>query len=278
MSKQFSIITYNVGLFYAMHFGRVLGPHFMCPVGKFWERRLLQPRELIKTGADILCLQEVYHQDDKAWYVSQLQDEYPYYRFDDRKWGLRAGNDLMIFSKYPITKHILYQQRERPGIEFFSRNGFTISHLDIDGYEVVVTHTHATIGGWPYTDNWAHACWLRGQQFDRMLDRASAAGSTILLGDLNCGPWSCPNNFEQLLAAGYSDVWTDAERAKTVTYPGESEHEHHLFSDTHPEQLDHLIYKSDQLELVSKKLVMTKELGNPHLSDHFGIKAEFSIK
>lgn len=137
--------------------------------------------DLLKTrNPDLICLSEV----TPAWgrqLKAALSSEYPHHIVEDRFGG------VALFSKYPITSSKLEYfdagTRIRPRI---------MAKLKVRDSELtcLVVHTLVPLGKW-YKQ--------RNGEFEVIADELnSISGNKILVGDLNCSPWS--SYFQGLLS------------------------------------------------------------------------------
>jgi endonuclease/exonuclease/phosphatase family metal-dependent hydrolase len=275
VKKNFSILTFNTGLFFVPFLGRSIGLKWFCPVGNFYERRKKMPEELLKTNADVICLQEVYHQDDKMWFLGKLKEVYPYSEVNHRKMNWQAPNSLMIFSKFPITKHSLHLFIKHPYGEKVTRKGFTVSEIDLDGKGISVVNTHSTIGGLPHSGNLKIAVLTQHRHTNRMLNVIENKHNDLIVGDLNTGPVYSPTGYKILLKAGYVDVFGNNKK-EPITYSAKnSNSKDRAFMDSWEHRIDHVLMSSKTTLVLEKSEIVLKE---KHLSDHFGVIAEFKVK
>lgn len=101
---------------------------------------------LLKSGADVLVLQEVFHKKSRKKLIQSLDHTYPFHTKPGKKsfWGVPSG--VMIFSKDSIRSedHIYY--RKAKGSDRLARKGaigITIVH---DGHPVHIIGTHLQSG------------------------------------------------------------------------------------------------------------------------------------
>lgn len=276
MQTTFSILTFNTGLLYAPVFGRCIGTRFLCPIGSFYTRREKMAQEILHTDADIICLQEIGHEKDKEYFVKNLKSIYPYVKYDSRKAWLRFPNAEMIFSKFPITEHVLYQFKERPWTEWFLRKGFTVSTFNINDKNIIIVHTHGTIGGRP---NAAHTlCTIDTQKkhMAYMLKLLEQYKVDILLGDLNTGPEYRSTSYTILMNNNYRSIFEilTPETMLPFTYSATyCNAEGKMFMEPKEYVLDHiLLYKNSAL-VPAEAYIMFKGQG---ISDHLGILGKFN--
>ncbi|HEY9773883.1 MAG TPA: endonuclease/exonuclease/phosphatase family protein [Planktothrix sp.] len=129
-----------------------------------------------KDSPDIIALVEV----DKKWIdaLSPVYEKYPYRLFDS------AGAGMALFSRFQISKSEVryFGKSHHPRIE---------AHLLVNGTELSLMEVHPPT---PSSDQRFHE---RNDEMVQMAQEMQELPSPkILIGDLNCGPWS--NSFEQL--------------------------------------------------------------------------------
>ena len=97
---MFSLITFNA----AMLDVRILKKSVYCPVKLVSLRLPHLANGLLELGADIICLQEIFHPDLQHILYNKLKKEYPYVTgFTRRGFKLRLGNELLTFSRFPVS-------------------------------------------------------------------------------------------------------------------------------------------------------------------------------
>lgn len=182
------VITFNVGLISIVKGAEQRLPHIVSAIEA--------------SGADIVCLQEVYSQfTTPLEFATELADVYPY-----AAWTWEEVNDVgpgvMIVSKIP-----LYRQRF---LRFEANAAATVDRAVIAAtavsdtwyLHVLCTHLHAGLDD-PSTT-------IRRAELDEMATFASqygyVDGPSVLLGDFNAGPdpdpldEECPNQEPQCTA------------------------------------------------------------------------------
>lgn len=90
---------------------------------------------------------------------------------------------------------------------------------ETSGYNVQCTHMTADLAVVPYPSDRKFKSWREEHhaQVKVMADLAGDRKRTVMFGDLNTGPASTgvdgelPENYDQLLAAGYIDTWTEEQ-------------------------------------------------------------------
>jgi endonuclease/exonuclease/phosphatase family metal-dependent hydrolase len=159
-------------------------------------------RSLVSHGADIVCLQEVFHGPTRR--ALERRFEFSFAKLTHR-FCLRMHSGLMILSRHPIV--------ERSGLIFHGRmaggrgadawvdKGIMRARILLPDGPLEVFNTHLQAG--PCAD-------VREAQLDlirRFLDQFP--GRSILTGDFNLE--SCEDHrLDSILRLGYRDAWLDA--------------------------------------------------------------------
>lgn len=91
---------------------------------------------------DIICLQELFDEDIRSIFVTQLSNYHSV--LDMRPQGMFKGvnSGLAIFSKYPLTDIKGYNFPYFRGVETFAQKGFQICKTKINGETINIINTH----------------------------------------------------------------------------------------------------------------------------------------
>jgi endonuclease/exonuclease/phosphatase family metal-dependent hydrolase len=263
LKKTYSILTYNVKVF-----------------DLYWTKDGHSSRQILKAifdaNADIVCLQEFYTDNSETFSMLQkLSAVYPYYHFENTltlrgtdKWGIAT------FSKFPIRKKeaILFEQAQH--------NLAIVSDIFIEGALIKVYNAHlqsihlndeeiesieyiADSIRWKPVDNalakmYSAFRW-RAQQAEKLKSHINnAAAPVIVAGDFN----ETPNSYVyRTLSKGLNDSFVKAGKGIGYTYFGKLP-----------------AFRIDYILLDKKFTVHSHEvLRNPY-SDHFAVKAVFSME
>lgn len=272
------IITFNA----ALQDVRILNRSVYCPLGHIHERLTALAPALLDLDADIVFLQEVFHHKLQHALCQNLAGNYPYIAgLTSRSYGLRLGNELLTFSRYPLDKGNLIRFRQATPEELrFTSKGFYHSKISIPEIgQVDLINIHATAGGvhaHPEDDGMET---IRTDQIEQILSYIRSLDRVILAGDLNAGPHTSRRNYQQLLDAGFLDLFAQAS-AEGVTWDPENPlvangNEQHL-----PEQrIDHIFINtalSKSIRPVDAGIVLDKHCATVAgtqlpLSDHYGV-------
>lgn len=172
------------------------------------------PEALADTGADVICLQEVFRRPHRRLLAERLGGAYPECA-GVRHPGRPLGTGLMVLSRHPIESARPIEFR---AAFFEERLVIRMGMLDCvvrfpDLGPVRVINAHLAAGGLMGDPESPGAETIRGRQVAELLARAgddSGPATVILAGDMNAGPEASATNYRQILEAGYRDTCTEA--------------------------------------------------------------------
>lgn len=207
MSKQaVSILTMNLGLL------RIFG---YSPIPFVTERLAAFPHHVKALGADIICLQEVWH----VWQYEQLQRDlremYPYsVAFPFHRDATFLPSGLCIFSRHDIDEFSL---REESAIvfegypawhEYLVSKGAIVSHVYTPVGRIAIINTHLVSGGPFFAPNGRHMRAMRQGQIHDLVyfAKQQLVDLHVIAGDLNAGPMHSVENYELVLQHGFVDT------------------------------------------------------------------------
>ena len=197
---------------------------------------------------------------------------------------------LVILSRYPL-EDIGYQPFESS----LGDRGLLSARLrtafmgDVDLH---CTHLAATLSDLPYTGPYGSWQGERLRQIEQMLTRVTetrlAAGSAILLGDMNCGPSTAlaeaasPDAYLQIVQAGFADPYVEADGRCTFC---ENNPLNGLISD--PDEgalIDHVLVSAAEVPEASSARVLDEVISvdagegpvDTAHSDHYGVLVRLS--
>ena len=202
----------------------------------------------------------------------------------------RDQSGLVILSRYPL-EDLGYQPFESS----LGDRGLLSGRLrtafmgDVD---IHCTHLAATLSEVPYTGPYGSWQGERLRQIDQMLARVGetrpAAGSALLLGDMNCGPSTpqaeaaSPDAYARIVAAGFNDPYVDEDGRCTFC---DNNPLNGLVSD--PDEgalIDHVLVSTMSMPVVSATRVLDEVLSidpgdgavDTAHSDHYGVRVRLS--
>jgi endonuclease/exonuclease/phosphatase family metal-dependent hydrolase len=156
-----------------------------------WQQRIDKVASTIKdSGADIVCMQEIFdHNGYEALYDS-LKDEYPHFYMHIGPWSFQGsfkslgfGSGLMVASKYPLDNpQFIPFEKDNTHI---NRGVFSFQVLDKEGK--AISHIYTT-----HLEPFEEGKKLRDKELEQIISQMeSEKGETIpkiLCGDLNLPP------------------------------------------------------------------------------------------
>lgn len=278
----FSIISFNAAVQDIRLFGRALYRPVPFPAERL--RRI--PRALLDLDADIVCLQEVFHRKWRAWLCQTLSRVYPHAAGLETGWpGLRLGNELLVLSRFPLSRTRLHRFRTATPEELrYTSRGFLELAVQIPAVgEVLLVNLHASAGGVREHPESPVMEEIRSRQIDELLKRDVAHRPMLLTGDLNAGPHSSVANYRQVLGSGMIDACEQAGIDGVTWDPGNplvaGGREAHLL----PQRIDHVFINAEfaaSTVCTSASIVLTEHVVDSGasklpLSDHYAVRAVF---
>lgn len=276
-----SLLTFNTGLLRLTLFGKTL----FAPVAFPTIRKQYIPDALIHSGADVLCLQEVFLQKDREFFVEKLSADYPYFFFEPQpKVSLSSG--LIVFSKFPLVNPQFETFRFRIWTEkLAAHKGFMSFSIQTPSGLIHIVNTHATVGGVIAHPDSTLANGWRDLQVYQIIDHFPSDSPTILAGDFNASPQVSTSNYDHVLRQGYVSAYNHIHKRHTPTWSKKNPLNKlsPLYALDPSQQMDHVFVKNISLETIqSARVTLTKPvvikeapfLKTP-LSDHFAVQVDF---
>jgi endonuclease/exonuclease/phosphatase family metal-dependent hydrolase len=285
LAATLSLLTLNCGLLRIGALGRTL----LQPAPFIAERLAALPAALRTVDADIVALQEIYKVAHKKAVARALADRWPHAAFPRGRPLYKLDSGLLVLSRFPITAGSFHAFKAAPRDEkaFVHRGVFDTAH-EVPGLGTLrLLSFHTTAGGTRHDPESAEADAIRARQIDAILDRADGTPDmpVILIGDLNAGPPVSMENYRQVLARGYADLFVEgageAAAASAVTWDSQQPlnrrgpHAHQR-----PQRIDHIFLKRPWLErwrVAEARLVLTEPTvplpGGERVTvaDHYGV-------
>ena len=239
-------------------------------------------QKLPETGADIICLQEAFHRPLQDCLYNQIRHHYPYARgFAPKGFKLRLGNELLVFSRFPLEggKLIRFNNAVPEELRHTSKGFFHVSVILEDYGKLELVNFHTTAGGRREHPESEKMNAIRAGQIEQLLAYVKPLGRTILAGDLNAGPHSSLQNYRQLDRAGYIDTFNNVPGREGYTWdPANPLVAAGAEANLPPQRIDHIFLHSGlferarihNTEIVLKEICVEAGGGIP-LSDHYGI-------
>lgn len=278
-----TVLTLNTCLLDVRLFGRLpLYP----PAPWIDARRRELAKALTESGADVICLQEVFRRPHRRDLARSLTETHPHVAGLDHP-GLPLGTGLMVLSRHPIPEARPAEFRaaileERLAV----RMGFLSCRIDLpDLGPTRVINFHLSAGGLRHHPEAPAAEELRSRQIDELVEAAGTPGAerAILAGDLNAGPQTSRANLRKVLGAGFRDAYAEgappSEQAftwnpKNPVITGEANRA------LPPQRIDHVFLRRDGAqELTASEAVVALHESRVDLadgrrvplSDHYGL-------
>jgi endonuclease/exonuclease/phosphatase family metal-dependent hydrolase len=178
------------------------------PVAHIAPRLAVIPAVIEATEADVVALQEVYEDAQRAAIHDRLRHTLPH-RAYVRGGRFRFDSGLMTLSRHPHESRLVRFTRGAFSERLFAWKSVLVSTLDVTGFgAVTVLNLHATAGGLVTPPDHPAVQVERDHQIRQILDLASRApGLAVILGDFNAGPGVADRNYRALLDAGWVDVF-----------------------------------------------------------------------
>lgn len=233
---------------------------------------------LIKTDADIVCLQELYGFNtyevrDHQAVVDSLLALYPYHKDG-------AQSDMKVLSKYPVKRIKLYHPDPK-----YSAYYYTFWEVNVKGFPITLVNVHLpsynlntkerTVISGIHNSTSARSSMdrfkalMKGKLSEGLSSRAEATaevteilrqveGRVIVCGDFNDVPGSWA--YRTFIKEGYKDAFAETHFGPMHTYNSDLLYFH----------LDQVLYRGALKALSLKR-------GNINASDHYPLEATFAI-
>ncbi len=279
------VVTFNAAILDICIFGH----SFYRPVDHIEQRLHQLSISLEKTGADIIFLQELFHRDNQEQLCNQLRKSYPYIKgLAPSGWKFRLGNELLIFSRYPLFNGSLTRFMHGPAEELrHTSKGFYHAIVDLPELgNVNLINMHMSAGGKHGHPESPDMDMMREKQIEQILDYSRELNYMILAGDLNAGPDTSNRNYQQVLSAGYKDIFSLAGIQGISWDPDNPLVKQGRESHLPPQRIDHVftdqalhncIQEVEAGIILDEHCVDSEEASIP-LSDHYGLNVNISWK
>ena len=279
-----SILTINT----ALQDIKILGRSVYRPVNYIDERLTELARQLLDLSPDIICVQELFHPVLQKQVYELLKLDYPYAAgFAKNRFDFRLGNELLVFSKFPINENRLYRFNNATIEErIFTSKGFFQVTLESPVGVFQLINFHMTAGGLNYHPDDPRMEKIRSSQIKQLIESITHELPAIIVGDLNAGPDSSKKNYQSILDEGFIDAFGMTGNTGLTWDPENplvvSGNEHHL----HAQRIDHIFMNNKALDILkpeSGSIVMDEcfiSLENNSkipVSDHYGLMVRFNI-
>ena len=279
------VITFNAAILDVCIFGY----SFYRPLEFIQQRLQHLAIALEQSDADIIFLQELFHRDYQDTLFHALKKSYPYVLgHAPPGLKLRLGNELLIFSRFPLTDGKLVRFNHAPAEELrHTSKGFYHARVELPASGTLnLINFHMSAGGKHLHPQSNIMETIRQKQIEQLLDYSQSLNQTLLAGDLNAGPEVSSKNYEQILGSNYYDLFS-LSGAKGISWDPENPlvklgNESHLPA----QRIDHIFADSDlfqKLKVADANIVFddhcvsTSNQAIP-LSDHYGLSINLEWK
>jgi endonuclease/exonuclease/phosphatase family metal-dependent hydrolase len=284
VAATLSLLTLNCGLLRIGVFGRTL----LQPAPFIGERLAALPAALREVDADLIALQEIYKIAHKREVMLALADRWPHAAYPLRRPLHKLDSGLLVLSRFAIAESRFHPFKDAPRDEktFVHRGVFETLHDVPEFGPLRLLSFHTTAGGTRHDPESAFADAVRARQIEAILEHGERQPHvpTILIGDLNAGPPVSMDNYRQVTARGYADLFAEgageAAAASAVTWDSQQPlnrmgpHSHQR-----PQRIDHVFLKRAWLRrwrVAEARLVLTEPTvavrGGPvTVADHYGV-------
>jgi endonuclease/exonuclease/phosphatase family metal-dependent hydrolase len=277
------VITFNAAILDV----RIFGHSFFRPVDYIDQRLEQLAFALEHSNADIIFLQEMFHRDKQDALSQRLKKCYPYVLgHAPSGWKIRLGNELLIFSRFPLTEGKLVRFSNAPAEELrHTSKGFYHAQVEMPLIgKLNLINFHMSAGGkYEHPESNIMEA-IRQKQIDQLLDYSRSLSNTILAGDLNAGLEVSTENYKQMLSSKCHDLFTHSG-AKGISWDPDNPlvkqgSESHL----PPQRIDHVFVDRSLFEnlkvtdaeiIFDEHCVKTSNDAVP-LSDHYGLSMNIS--
>jgi len=272
------LLTYNAGLLR-------LGPWANPPYVE--ERFPHLSGGLLRSGADIVAVQEIYEKPHIDELLRQVGAMFPFHaRVDSGTVPVKFHNGLMFLSKFPIEAQALHIHTHAASIEkLMGSKSMLVAKVLSPLGKLLLVNMHTTAGGTHPEGVDA----IRQSELKEALmvceDGSREGYRSMVVGDLNAGPEASPINYGLMLDSGYTDlVLQAAGEADMRTWDPENP-----LNKTGPhasgamQRIDHML-AHPQAGIVARtaQRVFTESfvptaIGPVTLSDHYGVLATLAL-
>ncbi|CDI84241.1 endonuclease/exonuclease/phosphatase domain-containing protein, putative [Eimeria praecox] len=178
----------------------------------FTQRRLHHiPAALLSTGADIICLQEVYGDNHADFIIESTRHKLPFVGRRTSGGRFSLHNGLMVLSKYPILHTQFHKFEDVTYIErCFASKGMLEVAVDVPSIGVIaIFNIHLASGAVDPESRYVED--VRAAEIRQLLKACDAAADRghvpLVIGDLNAAPHLCASNYKCFVERGWRDCW-----------------------------------------------------------------------
>ncbi|KAL8273799.1 hypothetical protein Esti_002273 [Eimeria stiedai] len=199
---ELSLLSFNAGLLeYKLCGLRV----YQNP--PFTQRRLHHiPAALLATGADIICLQEVYGEAHADFIIESTRHKLPFVGRRTSGGRFSLHNGLLVLSKYPIVHTHFHKFEDVTYIErCFASKGMLEVAIDVPSIGIIaVFNMHLASGAVDPESRYVED--VRAAEIRQLLKACDAAADRGLI-PLVIAPHLCASNYKCFVERGWRDCW-----------------------------------------------------------------------
>ena len=277
-----TILTLNTFL----HDIRLFGCVRVYPPAPFVAERLAAlPMALAEVNADVVCLQEVFRLPHREALANQLRSIYPHVA-GLRNSGRHPCTGLMVLSRHPVVaarsltfEAALIEER------LVVRKGLMACSIDLpDLGPCRLINAHLVASGLGTDPEGGRGETCRSRQVAELLAwiDATAAPLTVIAGDLNCGPHTSADNYGQILAGGFVDLFAESVGGDEFTWDPTNPLVEGGNRALPGQRIDHILMNRNATDhcrpdiariVLDERRVDTGAAGQVPVSDHYGLLA-----
>lgn len=228
---------------------------------------------LMRTDADVLVLQELFHRKTRKQLIKTLSKKYPEHTHVGPTSFFGISSGVMIFSKHQIIDESHLSFKKSKGIDGIAKKGGVAAIINFFGKKIKIIGTHLQAGGGDKGDR------VRRFQFKRLTNLFvnKKVDATIYAGDFNTKQNS--EEFDILLHA--LDCENDELTGKRKNTANFSDHD--LFeAEGTPEWIDFILLTKESKGFYSKTFIDAPfcliDGTSSRISDHNPIRSVISFK
>lgn len=271
-ARKITVITLNVwglpdtvtGVRYGMKYGSALGRK---------ERMAQIAQKLNRSGASIVCLQELWLPADKRFIATAVRDKFPF-SIHFQSGIFNMGGGLTLLSKWPIVESsfVPYSLNGKPQRihhgDWWGGKGVAYAQVrHPDGTLIDVYTTHLIAEYHIDDENQASRDVQMLELVDIVQGRQPAGDLVCICGDFNASP-------DMAIVQLARSLWLDAlpRDDNVITLPCDH--------DGKSKKLDYIFFKSSEnrFGLETSKVCFRGRKAGVQYSDHYGVKATWSLE
>ena len=279
------VITFNAAILDV----RIFGHSLHRPVDYIDARLDALASALQHSAADLIFLQELFHRDKQDRLCQMLEKQYPHVTgLAPSGWKLRLGSELLTLSRFPLLNGKLIRFNNAPAEELrHTSKGFYHMATELPGLgKVNLINFHMSAGGKKEHPESKQMEAIRTRQIQQVVEYTSGLDKTILAGDLNAGAEVSITNYQQLISAGFYDLFAAFGAAGISWDPANPLVIQGRESQLPAQRIDHIFTDKalfNSLMIVDAKIIFTEhsitsDNGKIPLSDHYGLAVDIAVQ